>query len=213
MKRAAAALTALALTVTLIPAAQADTGAVTSMRSFAALAPRADLTAEATSVTGAGDWGGIEDANVPQVQSPAEREAVSRAARREAIAKQQQQAQSFAGVVPASARESEVVAEALKYVGAPYVYGGTTPAGWDCSGFTMYVFGRLGVNLPHASSAQASVGVAVPADQARPGDLMVKPGHVGIYLGNGMMVHASTPRTGTIVASASYATFQYRRII
>ncbi|NEK85541.1 transglycosylase SLT domain-containing protein [Blastococcus saxobsidens] len=102
-----------------------------------------------------------------------------------------------------TASESAVVSEAQKYIGVPYVWGGTDPSkGLDCSGFTKLVYGNLGVELPRTSSQQATAGRAVASlDAARPGDLVFfdhssdRPGidHVGIYIGNGQMVAAPQP--------------------
>ncbi|HLS14681.1 MAG TPA: C40 family peptidase [Beutenbergiaceae bacterium] len=95
----------------------------------------------------------------------------------------------------ASASGSAVVDIARRYVGTPYVWGGSTPAGFDCSGFTAYVFAQLGINLPRTSGAQAGAGRTVSAAEARPGDLVAWPGHVGIYTGNGNNIAARNPGT------------------
>ncbi|MDO4666181.1 MAG: C40 family peptidase [Actinomycetaceae bacterium] len=112
--------------------------------------------------------------------------------------------------IPASADASQITQIALKFVGTPYAYGAKGPSAFDCSGFTAYVFAKVGISLPHQSEAQAAVmrGHEVSMSQARPGALMWKPGHVGIYLGNGMMIHASTPATGVTV-SPVYANFTF----
>jgi peptidoglycan DL-endopeptidase CwlO len=99
--------------------------------------------------------------------------------------------------VPASAIGNSVISIASRYVGVPYVSGGASPSGFDCSGFTQYVFGQLGIELPHSSSAQAGYGTQVSASEAQPGDLMWTPGHVSIYAGGNTMIDASKP--GTVV--------------
>lgn len=95
---------------------------------------------------------------------------------------------------------------ACQFVGNPYVWGGTSLTnGADCSGFVMSVYGNFGVSLPHSSSADRSVGSAVSGlENAQPGDIICYSGHVGIYVGGGQIVHASTEKTGIIVSSASY---------
>lgn len=102
---------------------------------------------------------------------------------------------------------SDVVNMAARFQGTPYVWGGTSPQGFDCSGFVQYVFGRLGINLPRTSEQQALVGTSISSvTGAQPGDLLFfagsdgtsrAPGHVAIYLGNGEMIDA--PYTGTTV--------------
>lgn len=91
---------------------------------------------------------------------------------------------------------SAVVNEAFKYIGVPYVSGGASPSGMDCSGFVQYVFAQVGVSLPRTSGAQAGAGYRVSAAEARAGDLIYSPGHIGIYLGDGQHIaarNASTP--------------------
>jgi cell wall-associated NlpC family hydrolase len=92
-----------------------------------------------------------------------------------------------------------VVGIAMQYLGTPYVWGGASPSGFDCSGLVMYVYSQVGVSLPHSSYAQYGAGVAVSYDQLQAGDLVFFDGlgHVGIYVGNGMFIHS--PHTGDVV--------------
>ncbi|MET4638839.1 C40 family peptidase [Mycetocola sp. 2940] len=90
---------------------------------------------------------------------------------------------------------AQIYSVALKYQGVPYVYGGATPAGFDCSGFIKYVYAQFGVNMPHSSTAQGNMGTRIPVSQAVPGDLVVSDGHIGFYAGNNMILHASRPGT------------------
>lgn len=159
-----------------------------------------------------------EAARQAEANRKAEAERQAEAARREQEAREaaaQQQKAEAAASAGNSAIGNQIVAFATQYVGRPYVWGGTSPdTGWDCSGFTGFVFRHFGVNLPRSSSAQyeAYKHLEVPASQARPGDLMWWPGHVGIYVGNGMNVAANTPALGTTV-SANYGSPKYLRIL
>jgi cell wall-associated NlpC family hydrolase len=79
---------------------------------------------------------------------------------------------------------------ALQYQGVPYVYGGATPAGFDCSGFVMYVYAQFGISLPHSSTGQGAAGTRISLADAQPGDLVIMDGHDGFYAGNGNILHA-----------------------
>lgn len=103
---------------------------------------------------------------------------------------------------------SSIVSKARQYLGTPYRSGGSTPAGFDCSGFTQYVFKQFGIGLPRTSGGQGSVGGYVSKGDLRPGDLVVFSGHVGIYVGNGNMIHS--PRTGKSVEITSINTAYWR---
>ena len=91
----------------------------------------------------------------------------------------------------------DIVATAKQYIGVPYVaYSADPNVGFDCSGFVMVVFAKLGVNRPHSADAQGNLGIRIPMSQARPGDLLVWEGqHVGIYVGDGMMIDSAKPGT------------------
>jgi peptidoglycan DL-endopeptidase CwlO len=96
-----------------------------------------------------------------------------------------------------------VVGIAMQYLGVPYVWGGSSPSGFDCSGFVMYVYAQVGVSLPHYTGAQWSYGVPVSRSDLEPGDLVFFDGlgHVGIYVGGGQFIHA--PQTGDVVKISS----------
>jgi cell wall-associated NlpC family hydrolase len=90
---------------------------------------------------------------------------------------------------------AQVYSVALQYQGVPYVYGGATPAGFDCSGFVKYVYAQFGINMPHSSTAQGNMGTRISIEDAVPGDLIVSAGHIGFYAGDNKILHASRPGT------------------
>ncbi|WP_455715085.1 C40 family peptidase [Anaerosporobacter sp.] len=105
---------------------------------------------------------------------------------------------------------------AVQFKGNPYVYGGTSLTnGADCSGFVMSVFKNFGISLPRTSGAQATVGRRVSSiSAAQPGDLVAYSGHIGIYIGGGKIIHASSPRTGIIISNANYRSIKsIRRVV
>jgi peptidoglycan DL-endopeptidase CwlO len=112
-----------------------------------------------------------------------------------------------ASPVPLPAGHPEAATIALRYLGVPYLWGGESPKGFDCSGLVAYVYAQLGITLPHYAAAQYSLGVAVPRDQLQPGDLVFFDAldHVGIYIGGGEFVHA--PHTGDVVKITSLASY------
>ena len=120
-----------------------------------------------------------------------------------------QAASAAASHTTTSSAGSSVAEFALQFVGNPYEYGGTSLTnGADCSGFVMSVYENFGVSLPHSSSADRNVGTEVEGglSSAQPGDIVCYSGHVGIYIGNGEIVHASTEETGIKVSDADYRT-------
>jgi peptidoglycan DL-endopeptidase CwlO len=104
---------------------------------------------------------------------------------------------------PPPSRYGGVVGVAMQYLGVPYVWAGASPSGFDCSGFIMYVYGQVGVSLPHNAAMQYGVGSPVSRDALEPGDLVFFAGlsHVGLYIGGGQFVHA--PHTGDVVKISS----------
>lgn len=214
--------------------AMADT-TVTATRSFPkTTAAKRDFLAEHTStdVESNADWGGIESLDVPQTESQAEKdqkaqeqaeaEAQAQAAQAQAQAESQAASRSSdrasIGVptAPASATGQALADYALQFQGYPYVAGGNTPSGWDCSGFVQWVFAQFGVSLPHYSGAQMSVGTAVGSiAEAAPGDIIVNTQHAAIYIGNGMVINALNPAQGTQVTSLAVFSGGYaiRRVL
>ena len=116
----------------------------------------------------------------------------------------------FLDLTESASDNSDIVATAKQYLGVRYVYGGASPSGFDCSGFTMYIYKQFGYSLPHTATGQLSYGTAVSKSELQMGDLVFfrdpsvtskAASHVGIYIGGGQFVHASSSRTGYVVVS------------
>lgn len=240
-----AAVAVCATFVAAAPAATAadQSGVVASERSFPKTSvARKDVLKESVSTDVKGNWGGIESLNVPKTKSQAEKDAEAKAEqeRQEAAARAQQEAaaQQAAAASRSATRSSlessssvsltvnppdsktaaALVSYAEQFVGqVPYVWGGSTTSGWDCSGFVMYVFAQFGISLPHSSGAQAGYGTAVPSlASAQPGDIIANSAHAGIYVGNGMVVNALNPSQGTQITPVAWAftgSYSIRRLL
>ena len=235
---------AVAVCATFVAAAPAATaadqsGVVASERSFPKTSvARKDVLKESVSTDVKGNWGGIESLNVPKTKSQAEKDAEQE--RQEAAARAQQEAaaQQAAAASRSATRSSlessssasltvnppdsktaaALVSYAEQFVGqVPYVWGGSTTSGWDCSGFVMYVFAQFGISMPHSSGAQAGYGTAVPSlASAQPGDIIANSAHAGIYVGNGMVVNALNPSQGTQITPVAWAftgSYSIRRLL
>lgn len=114
----------------------------------------------------------------------------------------------------------ELCEYAKQFIGNPYVWGGTSlTKGADCSGYVLSIFAKYGISLPHSSRAQATMGTAISLDEAKPGDLVFyakgsRINHVGIYIGGGQIVNASSPKTGIRISNVYYRTpVAVRRIL
>ena len=122
-----------------------------------------------------------------------------------------------------SSKAAAVISTAKKYIGVPYVWGGQSPSGFDCSGFTQYVLSKNGISVPRTAAEQYAVGTSVSKSNLRVGDLVffttykAGPSHLGFYIGNGQFIHASSSKGVTISSlSSSYYSGRYigaRRVI
>lgn len=121
----------------------------------------------------------------------------------------------FLDLTESSSSNSDIVATAKQYLGTGYVYGGASPSGFDCSGFTMYVYGQHGYSLPHTATGQWQSGLGTRVysiSELQPGDLVFfndpsrnagkACSHVGIYVGNGKHIHSSSSRSGGVIVSS-----------
>ena len=202
----------------------AQTSAVVSSRSFPkASSVKKNLFAESTStsVDENSKWGGIETLDVAQTESQGEKEAAAAQSAAAAAASRSEQRASIPqvdlGKMTGTGTGAELASFSLKFQGYPYVAGGNTPAGWDCSGFVQYVFSQFGISLPRTSGAQATVGTPVASlADAKPGDILANGTHAAIYIGNGQVMNAMNPVQGTAVSDVSVfggAGYSIRRVM
>jgi cell wall-associated NlpC family hydrolase len=191
-----AAASGLVLTVGL-PAHAAETDVSTSeVSSTQQLVTTAVITAEPTATVS------FESPNVATEEAPkvVQRAAqVTERATDDATAVTAQSSDSKGSA--SSAAASGLAAIAYTGIGSPYVWGGTTPSGWDCSGFTQWVYAQAGISIPRVNAWTAMKPTSTP----QPGDLVMQNGgaHVGIYVGNGMMISALNPSQGTLLHSVA----------
>ena len=127
------------------------------------------------------------------------------------------QEQTTTQTAPVSGTGSSVVAYAKQFIGTKYTYGGSTPStGFDCSGFTSYVYKNFGVSLPRTSGGQSGAGVAVSRNNLAAGDLVIYSGHVAIYVGGGQVIHAPRPGKSVCIVPLNQAASNYigaRRVL
>ena len=152
-----------------------------------------------------------EEEEARLAKEKAEREAAQKAAaaaeaKKSKSSKKESSSESVViGGGSGSAGGSSIASFASQFVGNPYVYGGSSLTnGTDCSGFVMSVYSAFGIGLPHSSSALRGCGYEVSLSSAQPGDIVCYSGHVGIYIGNGTIVHASTPSSGITYSNVTY---------
>ena len=206
-----AATTGLMVSAVAVPAANAattsgDQAALPSVDTAALTASAKTVLETAPVVTAPADaaWSfetPAVTAVVPEPEPEPEPEPVrttSRSAQRAATAETATATAEVAtAAVPQSVAGNAVLEVAARYVGVPYVSGGTTPAGFDCSGFVSYVYAQLGISLPRTSSAIKAAGTVISAAEAQPGDLIWSPGHISIYAGGDQQI--DSPRPGKTI--------------
>ena len=195
--------------------ADADTPATSEVATEAPGPSEEELAAQAAAEQAAAEQAQAEQAAAEQAaaeqaaeqaaaeQAQAEQAAAEQAQAAPAVSTEDEAAESTA--VPASSAVpqgvgSDAVAIGSNYLGTPYAWGGGAPGGFDCSGFVSYVYAQMGISLPHQSGDILNSGTVISASEARPGDILWWPGHVGIYAGDGQVLH-STPGPGVSITN------------
>ena len=187
-------------------AEQAQAEQAAAEQAQAAAEQAAAEQAQAAAEQAAAEQAQAEQAAAEQAQAEqaaAEQAAAEQAQAAPAVSTEDEAAESTA--VPASSAVpqgvgSDAVAIGSNYLGTPYAWGGGAPGGFDCSGFVSYVYAQMGISLPHQSGDILNSGTVISASEARPGDILWWPGHVGIYAGDGQVLH-STPGPGVSITN------------